>query len=84
MQAEGVCECTQGWTGHRCATLDLLPVDRKQYGFLPTDDEGKNRSSWGGSVLSEDGLWHMWAARMVNYCGVLEVYFTPMLGLLSA
>ena len=24
----GACECTQGWTGRRCETLDLVPVDR--------------------------------------------------------
>jgi hypothetical protein len=65
--AAGVCECTQGWTGRRCETLDVLPVDRKKYGFLPTDDKGQNFSSWGGSILSEGGVWHMWAARMVNY-----------------
>eukprot|EP01052_Picozoa_sp_SAG31_P029032 SAG31_NODE_2854_length_4992_cov_3.213570_1_plen_400_part_00 len=66
----GVCECTQGWTGRRCGTLDLLPVDRAKYGFNPTDKLGQNLSSWGGSVLSEGGVWHMWAARMVNYCGI--------------
>ena len=34
--AAGVYECTQGWTGRRCETLDLLPVDRAKYGFSPT------------------------------------------------
>ena len=65
--AGGVCKCSQGWTGRRCETLDLLPVDRAKYGFLPTDAKGQNLSSWGGSVMSENGVWHMWAARMVNY-----------------
>ena len=63
----GVCDCTQGWTGRKCETLDLLPVDRAKYGFSPTDKLGQNLSSWGGSILSEGGVWHMWAARMVNY-----------------
>ena len=63
----GACKCSQGWTGRRCETLDLLPVDRAKYGFLPTDAKGQNLSSWGGSVMSENGVWHMWAARMVNY-----------------
>eukprot|EP00037_Helgoeca_nana_P019895 m.195893 g.195893 ORF g.195893 m.195893 type:complete len:537 (-) comp25039_c0_seq1:70-1680(-) len=68
--AEG-CECTPGWTGQRCQTLDLLPVDRKQYGFTPTDAvTGQNLSSWGGSILNHNGVWHMWAARMENYCGI--------------
>ena len=65
--ADGLCACTQGWTGRRCETLDLLPVDRAKYGFSPTDKLGQNLSSWGGSILSEGGVWHMWAARMVNY-----------------
>jgi hypothetical protein len=26
--ASGVCDCSQGWTGRRCETLDLVPVDR--------------------------------------------------------
>jgi hypothetical protein len=56
--AGGVCACTQGWTGHRCQTLDLLPVDRSKYGFSPQDEAGQNLSSWGGSVLSEQGVWH--------------------------
>ena len=70
--ADGVCACTQGWTGRRCETLDLLPVDRAKYGFSPTDNLRRNLSSWGGSVLSEGGLWHMWTARMVNYCGIQQ------------
>lgn len=66
----GVCRCSQGWTGRRCERLDLLPVDRKKYGFTPTDPLGANRSSWGGSVLSVNGVWHMWAARMDSHCGI--------------
>ena len=65
-----VCACSQGWTGRRCQTLDLLPVDRAKYGFSPQDSRGQNLSSWGGSVLSHNGVWHMWAARMENYCGI--------------
>jgi len=37
------------------------------------DAQGNNLSSWGGSILSENGVWHMWAARMVNYCGIGEL-----------
>ena len=66
----GACSCSQGWTGRRCETLDVLPVDKKKYGFSPQDSQGRNRSSWGGSVLAHNGVWHMWAARMANYCGI--------------
>ena len=58
----GACECTQGWTGHRCDTLDLLPVDKAKLGFSPQDADGNNRSSWGGTVWQEGSTWHMWAA----------------------
>jgi len=66
----GACTCGQGWTGRRCETLDVLPVDKAKYGFSPQDSQGRNRSSWGGSILSMNGVWHMWAARMENYCGI--------------
>lgn len=66
----GVCMCSQGWRGHFCQTLDLVPVDKLKYGFLPRDSRGEDLSSWGGSVLGHRGKWHMWAARMENYCGI--------------
>ena len=58
--AAGGCQCSQGWVGRRCQTLDLLPVDRAKYGFSPQDERGQNLSSWGGSILSHNGTWHMW------------------------
>lgn len=48
----------------------MLPLVPTRYGFSPTDGNGNNLSSWGGSIMSENGVWHMWAARMVNYCGI--------------
>jgi hypothetical protein len=53
----------------RCETLDLLPVDRAQLGFNPTQD-GANMSSWGGSVVSIDGEWHLWCSLLANHCGI--------------
>ena len=42
-------------------------------GSRPGQDKlGQNLSSWGGSILSEGGVFHMWAARMVNYCGIRQ------------
>ena len=65
----GACVCTMGWTGARCGSLDLLPVDRSVLGFNPMRD-GRNMSSWGGSVVAVNGTWHMYASRFDNHCGV--------------
>ena len=65
----GQCTCNQGWSGQRCQTLRLAPVDRDAIGFSPTLD-GLNMTSWGGSVHQVDGRWHMWASRMDNHCGI--------------
>lgn len=68
--AENVCECQPAWKGDRCQTLALLPM-AKDWG-LHSVDEGQNTSSWGGSVLldPETGVFHMWAAEMVEHCGI--------------
>ena len=65
----GACSCSAAWTGHRCQTLTLQPVDKSKMGFVPTKD-GRNMSSWGGSVQAAGGRWHMWAARMDFHCGI--------------
>lgn len=67
--ADGACACDAGWTGRRCGTLDLAPVDRAQLGFNPEED-GRNMSSWGGSVVAHGGAWHMYASRLDNHCGI--------------
>lgn len=66
----GACTCSQGWSGRRCETLALLPVDKTKLGFSPTDSTGQNQSSWGGSILSFGGTWHGWFAKMVHSCGI--------------
>lgn len=67
--ADGACHCITAWTGHRCETLRLLPVDKSKMGFQPMES-GRNMSSWGGSAVEVNGTWHMWAARMDNHCGI--------------
>jgi hypothetical protein len=65
------CHCSTGWHGDRCELLKLAPVDRHVLGFNPNDAlNGGNMSSWGGSIQQVDGVWHMWASRFDNHCGV--------------
>ena len=67
--ADGACACRAGWTGRRCGLLDLAPVDRAQLGFSPAQG-GRNMSSWGGAVTAVGGVWHMYASRLDNHCGI--------------
>ena len=65
----GVCECHPQWMGLHCGQLHLLPTEAGQ--GLQQRDGGGRVSSWGGSVvLSPDGSYHMWAAEMVDNCGI--------------
>jgi hypothetical protein len=67
----GKCVCRPAWTGDRCQTLALLPANLSA-GYRHVTESGQNISSWGGSVIwsSEDKLWHMFAAEMLNSCGL--------------
>lgn len=70
-QGSTTCRCSAGWHGDRCELLKLAPVDRRVLGFNPNDAlNGGNMSSWGGSIQQVDGVWHMWASRFDNHCGV--------------
>ena len=68
--ATGKCQCTPQWTGNRCQTMSLEPIDPAKVGFVPRSKDGQNMSAWGGSVWQVNGTWVMWAARMVNHCGI--------------
>ena len=66
-QDSGKCHCFDGWKGDQCEVLDLLPLDPEHSGLhLPNHDS----SSWGGSVVYRDGLYHMFASEIVNNCGL--------------
>lgn len=66
-QSRGICHCYDGWKGKTCEVLDLLPVDPAQAGLkLPNNDS----STWGGSVVYRDGLFHMFASEILNNCGL--------------
>ena len=61
----GACVCDRGWTGANCSALNLQPA-RARAGFRLA-----NASSWGGSALRlADGRWHMFAAVMLEGCGL--------------
>ena len=66
----GACACAPQWKGPRCETLHLLPA-RKEGGFR-SPHAGGSLSSWGGSILYDEGdrRWHMFAAEMANDCGI--------------
>ena len=61
---DGVCRCDPGWGGEQCATLRLAPAAADNGYRQP------NRSSWGGSVIKEGPLYHMFVEEIVNDCGL--------------
>lgn len=66
----GVCKCHPQWMGLHCGQLNLAPT--KLGSGLKSSDADGFISSWGGSVLrGDDGTYHMWAAEMVNHCGIV-------------
>jgi hypothetical protein len=67
---DGACVCIAAWTGARCARLNLGHPTRTS--GLHSVDDGRNTSSWGGSVLRDKatGIYHMYAAEMTRHCGI--------------
>ena len=69
------CLCDAAWGGDVCSTLNLLPVPADPAAAVavayPPPDDFNTTTSWGGSVVkAEDGLYHMFAAEMLNSCGM--------------
>lgn len=64
----GTCRCDAAWSGSACSVLQVLPATRAA--GLHSMKDGRNVSSWGGSVVELDGEWHMYASQMVNHCGI--------------
>merc|ERR1719506_2408087 len=42
----------------------------KGTGLHTREADGSITSSWGGTVLYEEGMYHMWAAEMTRHCGI--------------
>ncbi|CAE7712633.1 unnamed protein product [Symbiodinium sp. CCMP2592] len=63
----GACVCTAGWTGTACSVLDVAPVDKEKWGYMPIED---GFTSWGGAVLKEGGKYHMWVSENAKKCGM--------------
>ena len=67
---QGVCSCDTPWLGPACVALDVRPTNASS-GLFDFDSDGVHLSTWGGSVVrGDDNVWHMFAARMVNNCGI--------------
>ena len=71
----GACVCRSPWRGTRCEVLVRGAVAASSGYQSPRDPAlpvtRTNFSSWGGSVLlGDDGIYHMYAAEMLNGCGI--------------
>ena len=74
----GSCDCIPGWKGIACEQLDLQDAAGTGTRFTGAtaglnllSAAGNWTSTWGGSVVKgKDGNFHMFAAMMVNHCGI--------------
>ena len=64
--------CDAAWLGPTCATLNFKPAVRGAGLHTVEPADGRNTSTWGGSVLRDGatGIYHMWAAEMTRHCGI--------------
>ena len=65
----GSCACAPEWRGADCGVLNLLPA--RSFPLTAGLDE-PGSSSWGGSLLLENGTFHLFASRMAFGCGLSE------------
>lgn len=65
----GSCVCVPEWRGADCGVLNLLPA--RSFPLAAGFDE-PGSSSWGGSLLLENGTYHLFASRMAFGCGLSE------------
>ena len=73
---KGTCSCDATWTGPRCESLDLLPLDAKSPGFPPNAPWVDNPTlptaslfPWGGAIAEdESGTFHLFFTEYKNHC----------------
>ena len=59
------CMCSTEWRGDDCSSLALLPAELDN-GYRPISS-----SSWGGKIVKgSSGKYHLYAAAMVEKCGL--------------
>ena len=54
-----LCRCSAAWRGDKCQLLNLRPASRSSGGQWRSGD-GRNISTWGGSVFAVNGTFRMW------------------------
>ena len=66
------CVCESAWRGVACDELQLLSASSTGGYSSHHGPEASRTSSCGCSVLfdDKDGRWHMFAAEMINDCGI--------------
>ena len=61
------CACWPTWSGPNCSVLNLQASTALCAGAFRRPN---NQSSWGGSVLLDNGVYHMYSADMEKHCGL--------------
>lgn len=62
---DGNCLCDAPWSGSDCSVMNFRPVSFPQgYGMAP------NATTWGGNILFDGRIYHLFASRMTNGCSL--------------
>ena len=70
----GHCRCIAGFTGERCAQLDLAP--RAAIAYTPLPNLTSQINTWCGSLMQDPaGLWHGFFTTMLNNCPVVYTFY---------
>lgn len=66
----GTCHCDHAFTGRSCCTFQFQPAPSRLISKLPTETGLHDDSSWGGSVIEADGVFHMFKSVLLNSCPI--------------
>ncbi len=80
---QGACECRPAFAGPTCGKFAFDTLDESiGTGLRTVFPDGQQVSSWGGTIhRHDDGKYHMWAAEMVNFCGIKTWISNSQVGL---